>query len=55
VYQKLTTQELLGLDATLDLIWHKQVPLKVSILTWHLLRKFVANEGQFGGAWNYFP
>jgi hypothetical protein len=26
------------LDATLDLIWHKQAPLKVSIMAWRLLR-----------------
>jgi len=27
-----------GWDATSDLIWHKQVSLKVSILAWRLLR-----------------
>ncbi|MCI74342.1 hypothetical protein A2U01_0095606, partial [Trifolium medium] len=25
-------------DATSDLIWHKQVHLKVSVLAWRLLR-----------------
>ncbi|GAU50875.1 hypothetical protein TSUD_88620 [Trifolium subterraneum] len=27
-----------GADATPDLIWHKQVPMKVSLLAWRLLR-----------------
>ncbi|MCI74158.1 hypothetical protein A2U01_0095422, partial [Trifolium medium] len=27
-----------GVDATTDFIWHKQVPLKVSVLAWRLLR-----------------
>jgi hypothetical protein len=34
----LTTQDSLIADATRDLVWHKQVPLKVSILAWRLLK-----------------
>jgi len=38
LYQLLTTQEMHISDATSDLIWHKQVPLKVSIFSWRLLQ-----------------
>ncbi|MCI08753.1 70 kDa peptidyl-prolyl isomerase [Trifolium medium] len=38
VYNVLTTMDSPSVDATTDLIWHKQVPLKVSILAWRLLR-----------------
>jgi hypothetical protein len=38
VYQLLTTQQHVTLDAAEDLIWHRQVPLKVSIFVWRLLR-----------------
>jgi len=38
VYTLLTSREAQCLNAILDLIWHKQVPLKVSILAWRLLR-----------------
>lgn len=38
MYQKLTSQEFLSFDGTSDFIWHKQVPLKVSIMAWRLLR-----------------
>jgi len=37
-YQILTTPVSSTLDATRDLIWHKQVPLKVSIVVWRLLK-----------------
>jgi hypothetical protein len=37
-YQILTARDVVPLDATADLIWHTQVPLKVSILAWRLLR-----------------
>ncbi|PNX58123.1 cysteine-rich receptor-like protein kinase, partial [Trifolium pratense] len=37
-YQFLTTQEAVTLDAASGLIWHRQVPLKVSICAWRLLR-----------------
>ncbi|GAU49673.1 hypothetical protein TSUD_91110 [Trifolium subterraneum] len=37
-YQILTSQESAPLPATSDLILHKQVPLKISILAWRLLR-----------------
>jgi hypothetical protein len=37
-YQILTTQDPPFVDVTRDLIWHNQVPLKVSILAWRLLR-----------------
>ncbi|XP_045810731.1 uncharacterized protein LOC123905140 [Trifolium pratense] len=38
VYQLLTTQDTVTLDAASGLIWHRQVPLKVSICAWRLLR-----------------
>jgi len=34
----LTTQEQPQLLTNMELIWHKQVPLKVSILAWRFLR-----------------
>jgi hypothetical protein len=34
----LTSQEQPQLHPSMELIWHKQVPLKVSILAWRLLR-----------------
>ncbi|GAU31515.1 hypothetical protein TSUD_332900 [Trifolium subterraneum] len=37
-YQLLTTHPSDPHEAALDLIWHKQVPLKVSIFAWRLLR-----------------
>ncbi|GAU26650.1 hypothetical protein TSUD_102600 [Trifolium subterraneum] len=37
-YQILTVQDVVTLDAAVGLIWHPQVPLKVSILAWRLLR-----------------
>ncbi|GAU51451.1 hypothetical protein TSUD_413480 [Trifolium subterraneum] len=37
-YQLLTSQQQITLGATDEHIWHKQVPLKVSILAWRLLR-----------------
>jgi hypothetical protein len=37
-YEILTTQDHHVLDAAQNLIWHPQVPLKVSILAWRLLR-----------------
>ncbi|MCH83355.1 putative non-LTR retroelement reverse transcriptase, partial [Trifolium medium] len=37
-YQLLTAQAAVTLDAAAGLIWHPQVPLKVSILAWRLLR-----------------
>ncbi|GAU22961.1 hypothetical protein TSUD_247050 [Trifolium subterraneum] len=37
-YQLLTSHPSDPQDAVLDLIWHKQVPLKVSIFAWRLLR-----------------
>jgi len=37
-YHILTTQVSPLVDLTEDLIWHKQVPLEVSILAWRLLR-----------------
>ncbi|GAU47555.1 hypothetical protein TSUD_284220 [Trifolium subterraneum] len=37
-YHLLTEQEAVPLDAAAGLIWHPQVPLKVSILAWRLLR-----------------
>jgi hypothetical protein len=37
-YQILTSQDSFTLGEAEDLVWHKQVPLKVSILAWRLLR-----------------
>jgi hypothetical protein len=37
-YQLLTSQVTHNVDVTEELIWHKQVPLKVSSLAWRLLR-----------------
>ncbi|CAJ2634878.1 unnamed protein product [Trifolium pratense] len=37
-YQLLTSQDHVTLDAVSGLIWHRQVPLKVSICAWRLLR-----------------
>ncbi|MCI44799.1 helicase-like protein, partial [Trifolium medium] len=37
-YHLLTSQQHVTLDAADDLIWHKQVPLKASILARRLLR-----------------
>jgi hypothetical protein len=38
VYDTLTSQEQPQLHQNMELIWHKQVPIKVSILAWRLLR-----------------
>jgi hypothetical protein len=40
----LTTPDALDTDATLDLICHKQVPLKVFVLAWRLLRNRVPTK-----------
>jgi hypothetical protein len=37
-YDLLTSRGDQGVAATTDLIWHKQVPLKVSVAAWRLLR-----------------
>jgi hypothetical protein len=37
-YQILTSQDSVILGEAEDLIWHRQVPLKVSILAWRFLR-----------------
>ncbi|GAU49924.1 hypothetical protein TSUD_180420 [Trifolium subterraneum] len=37
-YQLLTTQDSVTLDVAAGLIWHSQIPLKVSIFVWRLLR-----------------
>ncbi|PNX65088.1 cysteine-rich receptor-like protein kinase, partial [Trifolium pratense] len=37
-YQLLTTLDSVTLDEAEHLIWHPQVPLKVSIFAWRLLR-----------------
>ncbi|PNX56781.1 70 kDa peptidyl-prolyl isomerase [Trifolium pratense] len=38
VYQLLMDQDTITLDIAVGLIWHSQVPLKVSIFAWRLLR-----------------
>ncbi|XP_039682874.1 uncharacterized protein [Medicago truncatula] len=45
VYDMLTSQEQPQLHSSMDLIWHKQVPLKVSILAWRLLRNGLPTKG----------
>ncbi|MCI63569.1 helicase-like protein, partial [Trifolium medium] len=37
-YQLLTSQDSVTLDVAEGLIWHSQVPLKVSIFAWRFLR-----------------
>ena len=37
-YDLLTSQEPIGEDAALDLVWHNQVRLKVSVFAWRLIR-----------------
>ena len=37
-YQLLSSQDVIQADTPDDLIWHTQVPLKVTILAWRLLR-----------------
>jgi hypothetical protein len=37
-YKLLTSQDFVTLGETEDLLWHRQVPLKVSIFAWRLLR-----------------
>jgi hypothetical protein len=37
IYQILTSQDSVTLGEAEDLLWHRQVPLKVSIFTWRLL------------------
>ncbi|KAK2426689.1 hypothetical protein QL285_025332 [Trifolium repens] len=37
-YQLLTSHDSFTLSETDDLVWHKQVPLKISIFVWRLLR-----------------
>ncbi|KAK2419896.1 hypothetical protein QL285_030707 [Trifolium repens] len=37
-YQLLTSQQPSALNVAEDLIWHQQIPLKVSIFAWRLLR-----------------
>ena len=37
-YQALTYMDAPACDATENLIWHKQVPFKVSIVAWRLLK-----------------
>jgi hypothetical protein len=37
-YRILTSQDSITVGAAEDLLWHKQVPLKVSIFVWRLLR-----------------
>ncbi|CAJ2653268.1 unnamed protein product [Trifolium pratense] len=38
VYQLLTTRDSVTMDEATHLIWHPQIPLKVSIFAWRLLR-----------------
>ena len=44
VYQLLTNQDNGSSDVLGDLVWHKQVPLKVSILAWRLLQDRLPTE-----------
>jgi len=37
-YNLLTAQETFDADLAMDLVWHNQVPLKVFVFAWRLLR-----------------
>jgi len=37
-YYVLTSKDLPRVDSTVEMIWHRQVPLKVSVFAWRLLR-----------------
>jgi hypothetical protein len=43
-YQILTSQDSVILGEAEDLIWHKQVPLKVTILAWRLLHDWLPTK-----------
>jgi hypothetical protein len=43
-YEILTTHDAHDTVAISDLIWHKQVPLKVSVMAWRLLRNRLPTE-----------
>ena len=59
VYNLLTSQDSHGVEATLDFIWHQQVPLKVNALAWRLFcntlptkdnlvtRNIISHDSQF--------
>ncbi|CAJ2678024.1 unnamed protein product [Trifolium pratense] len=51
VYQLLTTQDAVTLDAASGLIWHRQVPLKVSICAWRLLRDRLPTKANLVTRW----
>ncbi|MCI18011.1 cysteine-rich receptor-like protein kinase, partial [Trifolium medium] len=44
-YNLLTSTEAQDVEATTDLIWHKQVPLKVSVVAWWLLCNRLRGSG----------
>jgi hypothetical protein len=54
-YQFLTSQQPVTLDAAEDLIWHRQVPLKVTIFAWRLLRDKLTNKSKFGKSRHHYP
>jgi hypothetical protein len=43
-YNLLTIQDFHGVKATSDLFWHKQVPLKVSVLAWRLFHNRLSTK-----------
>ena len=48
VYHLLTSQLVQTTNAVSDLIWHKHVPLKVSVLVWRLLwSRFLTEDNLF--------
>jgi len=49
-YQILTDSASSTIDTTRDLVWHKQVPLKVSIVAWRLLKDRLPKGATFIGA-----
>ena len=44
VYDMLTSQDQPVVHHNMELIWHKQVPLKVSIFAWRLLRDWLPTK-----------
>ncbi|KAK2447138.1 hypothetical protein QL285_006530 [Trifolium repens] len=54
-YQLLTSQDSFTLGAAEDLVWHKQVPLKISIFAWRLLRDRLPTKSNLVTHGNIFP
>ncbi|GAU12279.1 hypothetical protein TSUD_141870 [Trifolium subterraneum] len=48
-YDLLTFRDDQAVDATTELLWHKQVPLKVSVVAWRLLRNRLPTKDNLVG------